>query len=93
MKLLNTESLNLLDITVALRPSKASPGRIPQYATLSHTRGEEEVGYADIQRLDHSDLSGLKKIVQACAIAGSQGLASEDGVKGFGRVADSREAG
>ena len=47
---------------------------IPPYAILSHTWGEEEVAFDDIDQPHAADLKGYTKIVKSCAQASQDGF-------------------
>lgn len=47
--------------------------KIPRYAILSHTWGEQEVSFQDLSRPDHRQQSGYSKIDRCCALAASDG--------------------
>ena len=66
MRLLNTSTLKL---------SEFFDDNIPRYAILSHTWGEDEVSFHDLQNKNPKDLDGLKgymKIKACCALAASR---------------------
>ena len=68
MRLLDTSSLKL---------SEFYDDEIPKYAILSHTWGEEEVSFHDVQSKKSGQLDGLKgykKIKACCALAASRGF-------------------
>ncbi|KAG8532321.1 uncharacterized protein KY384_003962 [Bacidia gigantensis] len=48
--------------------------KIPSYAILSHTWGEEEVSYKQFKKLQDRHLAGYEKIEKCCAIALEKGL-------------------
>ncbi|KAH0437142.1 ankyrin repeat-containing protein [Colletotrichum camelliae] len=58
MRLLHTSTLKLKEFI----------GSPPRYAILSHTWGDEEVLYADLQA-DLTEKTGWKKVVEACRVA------------------------
>lgn len=67
MRLINTTTLKLEDFTLR---------QPPQYAILSHTWGNQEVLYEDMETLAPSRLSksGYVKIVETCRLASERGL-------------------
>ncbi|PWY66891.1 ankyrin repeat-containing protein [Aspergillus eucalypticola CBS 122712] len=46
---------------------------LPPYAILSHTWGEEEVTYQEINAVSAKEKSGYKKIIQCCSVARADG--------------------
>ncbi|PYH73618.1 ankyrin repeat-containing protein [Aspergillus vadensis CBS 113365] len=46
---------------------------LPPYAILSHTWGEEEVTYQEINTVSAKEKSGYKKIIQCCSVARTDG--------------------
>ena len=67
--------MRLLD-TSTLKLSEFFDDNIPRYAILSHTWGEEEVSFHDLQNKKPCQLDGLKgymKIEACCAVAASRG--------------------
>lgn len=75
MRLLNTTTYELVDeIAIRKRDPLNDPQQLVVYAILSHTWGEEEVTYSDIQNLESAlKLAGFAKLESACALAFSQG--------------------
>ena len=47
--------------------------KVPYYAILSHTWGEEEVSFQDMQTGSHEEKAGFAKIKCCCALAASEG--------------------
>jgi hypothetical protein len=64
MRLLNTS-------TIQFREFHGS--QVPYYAILSHTWGEEEVSFDEMQDEKGRDKVGYKKIADCCALAASDG--------------------
>ncbi|KAK4455260.1 heterokaryon incompatibility protein-domain-containing protein [Podospora aff. communis PSN243] len=66
MRLINVDTLELVDFC----------GRQPQaYAILSHTWGDEEVSFQDIQNLSRAARKrGFRKIEETCRLARARGL-------------------
>jgi hypothetical protein len=64
MRLLNTS-------TIQFREFHGS--QVPYYAILSHTWGEEEVSFDEMQDGKGKDKAGYKKIADCCALAASDG--------------------
>ncbi|KAL8940419.1 MAG: hypothetical protein Q9211_002284 [Gyalolechia sp. 1 TL-2023] len=60
MWLLDTTTLQLVEFL---------PTNIPPYAILSHTWGDEEVSFQDLQKPASKWLEGYKKIEKCCALA------------------------
>ena len=50
-----------------------NPGRIPPYAILSHTWGDDEYLFGDKNNPDRLESAGFKKIAGCCALAARQG--------------------
>lgn len=65
MRLLRTRSLELVEFT---------PDRIPPYAILSHTWGEEEVLFTNMQNCTGKTRSAWSKVQGACAQARADGF-------------------
>jgi hypothetical protein len=65
MRLLNTGSLKLKDFP---------PSQIPPYVILSHTWGEEEVLFEDIQRGTAKSKKGFTKVKGCCKKAKEEGF-------------------
>jgi hypothetical protein len=65
MRLLNTSTIQFEEF----------PGDdLPHYAILSHTWGEEEVSFQDMQNGDGKDKAGHAKIKTCCALAAREWL-------------------
>jgi hypothetical protein len=65
MRLLNTRTLQL---------EAFFDDQIPPYAILSHTWGDGEITFQDIQHLDVArEKEGFHKVERACALAASEG--------------------
>ncbi|KAI1125353.1 heterokaryon incompatibility protein-domain-containing protein [Nemania abortiva] len=70
MRLINTKSLELKEFL-----GDPTHPRFPRYAILSHTWGEEEVTFQDIQNVDVAKKkAGFAKIAKCCEIASDEGL-------------------
>lgn len=66
MRLLNTQTLELAEFFEA---------NVPEYTTLSHTWGHDEVTYQHIQSLGVArEMQGFAKIEGACRLAASEGF-------------------
>lgn len=64
MRLINTSTYEVLEF---------NPGRIPPYAILSHTWGDDEYLFCDRHDLDRRESAGFRKIAGCCALAARQG--------------------
>jgi hypothetical protein len=64
MRLLNTS-------TIQFREFHGS--QVPYYAILSHTWGEEEVSFDEMQDGKGKDKAGYKKIADCCTLAANDG--------------------
>ncbi|KAK4693540.1 hypothetical protein P7C71_g3882, partial [Lecanoromycetidae sp. Uapishka_2] len=65
--------MRLLD-TSAITLREFHGHKVPDYAILSHTWGEEEVSYQELGKAESRYLAGYSKIAGCCALAKSQGL-------------------
>ena len=66
MRLLNTS-------TIPIQFSEFPASKVPYYAILSHTWGEEEVSFEDMQNDSGKDKAGFAKIESCCALAARDG--------------------
>ncbi|KAJ0301670.1 hypothetical protein COL516b_007646 [Colletotrichum fioriniae] len=64
MRLLNVETRKLQEFVV----------NIPRYAILSHTWGDDEVTFQDLDRPDHTNKRGYVKIDGTCCLAARDGI-------------------
>ena len=64
MRLINTSTYEVLEF---------NPGRIPPYAILSHTWGDNEYLFSDRNNPDRRGSAGFKKIAGCCVLAARQG--------------------
>ncbi|KAI4233942.1 MAG: hypothetical protein LQ349_004099 [Xanthoria aureola] len=64
MRLINTSTYEVLEF---------NPGRIPPYAILSHTWGDDEYLFGDRNNPDRRESAGFKKIAGCCALAARHG--------------------
>ncbi|KAL9611126.1 MAG: hypothetical protein Q9167_004206 [Letrouitia subvulpina] len=64
MRLLNTSTLQLHEFI---------GDKVPEYAILSHTWGDEEVLFQDLPKPESRGLAGFSKISGCCALAASEG--------------------
>lgn len=66
---LNTFKMWLIN-TITLKLKFFTPPRVPSYAILSHTWGDEEVSFQEFQDLDKAMLkAGFAKIQKTCQLA------------------------
>jgi len=64
MRLLSTSTLQFREF---------HGSKVPYYAILSHTWGEEEVSFQDMQTGSNEQKAGFTKIKSCCALAASEG--------------------
>lgn len=64
MRLLNTSTFQFREF---------HSSKVPHYAILSHTWGEEEVSFQDMQSGNGDKMTGFAKIERCCALAASEG--------------------
>ncbi|MCJ1278410.1 hypothetical protein MMC21_006226 [Puttea exsequens] len=64
MRLLNTSTLQLHEFI---------GDKVPDYAILSHTWGDEEVLFQDLPKMESRGLAGFPKISGCCSLAASEG--------------------
>ncbi|UQC78662.1 HET domain-containing protein [Colletotrichum lupini] len=64
MRLLNVETRKLQEFVI----------NIPRYAILSHTWGDDEVTFQDLERPDHTKKRGYTKINGLCCLAAKNGF-------------------
>ncbi|CAO1597600.1 hypothetical protein XANCAGTX0491_001407 [Xanthoria calcicola] len=64
MRLINTSTYEVREF---------NPGRIPPYAILSHTWGDDEYLFGDRNNPDRRESAGFKKIAGCCALAARHG--------------------
>ena len=62
-----------LIITSTYEVLEFNPGRIPPYAILSHTWGDDEYLFGDRNNPDRRESAGFNKIAGCCALAARQG--------------------
>jgi hypothetical protein len=65
MRLLHTARIELREF---------SPRKVPGYAILSHTWGEEEVTLQNLKTIEAAKLQGYEKVSKACFIAAKDGF-------------------
>ena len=65
MRLLNTTELKLKEF---------GSSKIPLYAILSHTWGENEITFRDIEGADAEKKGGYEKIRNTCSLAAASGF-------------------
>jgi hypothetical protein len=64
MRLLNTSTIQFYE---------CQGSQVPYYAILSHTWGDEEVSFQDVQTGRGKQKAGFTKIKSCCALAASEG--------------------
>ncbi|KAH8719380.1 hypothetical protein GQ44DRAFT_366567 [Phaeosphaeriaceae sp. PMI808] len=65
MRLLNTEKYELEEF---------GDNKIPLYAILSHTWGDHEITFQDVERRNAEEKAGYEKVRKTCSIAAAHGF-------------------